>query len=57
MKYLVLKDLKKKIEQLKKLFLKKDVDQLVKDSYLKVAAQKPGYKNVLELKKKLNMKA
>ena len=46
----------KEIEQLKKLVLKKDLDELVNDSYLEVAAQKLGYKNVLELKKKLNSK-
>ena len=48
--------LQKEIEQLKKLVLKKDLDELVNDSYLEVAAQKLGYKNVLELKKKLNIK-
>jgi len=36
--------------------LKKDLDELVNDSYLEVAAGKLGYKNVLELKKKLNIK-
>ena len=51
-----IKALRKEIEQLKKLVLKKDLDQLVNDSYLEVAAQKLGYKNVLELKKKLNIK-
>jgi hypothetical protein len=29
----------------------KDLDKLIDDSYLKVAANKLGYKNVLELKK------
>ena len=29
---------------------------MVEESYLEVAAQKLGYKNVLELKKKLNTK-
>jgi len=51
-----IKALKKEIEQLKKLLLKKDLDGLVDDAYLEVAAQKLGYKNVLELKKKLNIK-
>jgi len=51
-----LKVLQKEIEQLKKLLLKKDLDELVNDSHLEVAAQKLGYKNVLELKKKLNIK-
>jgi len=46
-----IKALQKEIEQLKKLVLKKDLDELVNDSYLEVAAQKLGYKNVLELKK------
>jgi uncharacterized small protein (DUF1192 family) len=44
-----IKALQKEIEQLKKLLLKKDMDQLVDDAYLEVAAQKLGYKNVLEL--------
>lgn len=51
-----IKALQKEIEQLKKLLLKKDMDQLVDDAYLEVAAQKLGYKSVLELKKKLNIK-
>ena len=46
-----IKALQKEIEQLKKLLLKKDLDQMVDESYLEVAAQKLGYKNVLELKK------
>jgi len=52
-----LKALKKEIEQLKKLLLKKDLEQMVNDSYLEVAAESLGYKNVLELKKNLNIKA
>lgn len=51
-----LKELQKEIEQLKKLLLKKDMDQLMNDSYLEVAAEILGYKNVVELKKKLNIK-
>lgn len=51
-----LKALQKEIEQLKKLLLKKDLDQMVSDSYLEVAAEKLGYKNVAELKKNLNIK-
>ena len=51
-----IKALQKEIEQLKKLLLKKDLDEMVNDSYLEVAAQKLGYKNVPELKKKLNIK-
>ena len=46
-----IKSLQKEIEQLKKLLLKKDLDQMVDESYLKVAASKLGYKNVLDLKK------
>jgi len=51
-----IKQLQKEIEQLKKLLLKKDMDQLVDDAYLEVAAKKLGYKSVLELKKKLSIK-
>ncbi|RIH62691.1 transposase, partial [Mariniphaga sediminis] len=35
---------------------KKDLDKLALDSYLEVAAEKLGYKNVDELKKNLNIK-
>jgi len=52
-----IKALQKENEQLKKLLLKKDLDQMVEESYLEVAAQKLGYKSVLELKKKLNTKS
>jgi len=51
-----IKALQKEIEQLKKLLLKKDLDAMVEESYLEVAAEKLGYKNVLQLKKKLNIK-
>lgn len=51
-----LKELQKEIEQLKKLLIKKDLEQLMNDSYLEVAAEKLGYKNVTELKKSLNIK-
>jgi len=51
-----LKALQKEIEQLKKLLLKKDLELLVKDSYLEVLAEKYGYKDVAELKKNLNIK-
>ena len=51
-----LKELQKEIDQLKKLLLKKDLDQLVSDSYLEVAAEMLGYKTVAEFKKKLNTK-
>jgi len=50
-----IKALQKEIEQLKKLLLKKDLDKLVLDSYLEVAAENLGYKNVDELKKNLNI--
>jgi transposase-like protein len=51
-----LKALQKEIEQLKKLLLKKDLEALASDSYMEVAAEKLGYKNVAELKKNLNTK-
>jgi len=51
-----LKELTKEIEQLKKLLQKKDLDQLVNNSYLEAAAELLGYKTVAELKKKLNTK-
>ncbi|MDB0600038.1 IS3 family transposase [Tenacibaculum maritimum] len=46
-----IKALQKEIEQLKKLLLKKDLDAMVMDSYLEVAAEDLGYKSVNELKK------
>ncbi len=48
-----LKALKKEVSQLKDLLIKKDLDKLVTDSYLEVAAENLGYKNVQEFKKKL----
>ena len=51
-----IKALQKEIEQLKKLLLKKDLDTLVLDSYLEVAAEDLGYKSVAELKKKSSIK-
>ena len=50
-----IKTLQKEIKQLKELLLKKDLDALVQDSYLEVAAEDLGYKSVAELKKKLNI--
>jgi len=50
-----IKALQKEIEQLKKLLLKKDLNTMVLDSYLEVAAEDLGYKSVSELKKKLNI--
>lgn len=52
-----IKALQKEVEQLKELLIKKDLEHLVKDSYLEVAAENLGYKNVEELKKNLNIKA
>lgn len=46
-----LKDLKKEVEQLKNLLVKKDLEKLADDSYLEVAAKNLGYKNVDEFKK------
>lgn len=51
-----LKELQKEIEQLKKVIIKKDLEHLVYDSYLEVAAKMQGYDNVDEFKKKLNTK-
>lgn len=51
-----IKALQKEIEQLKKAMIKKDLDQLVLDSYLEVSAQKLGFKNVDELKKNFSKK-
>lgn len=50
-----IKELQKEIKQLKQLLLKKDLDALVLDSYLEIAAEQLGYKSVTELKKKLNI--
>jgi transposase-like protein len=50
-----IKAMQKEIEQLKKLLIKKDIDQLVLESYLKVAAENLGYKSVEELKKNLDI--
>ena len=50
-----IKALQKEIKQLKKLLLKKDLDAMVLESYLEVAAEDLGYKSVTELKKKLSI--
>ena len=50
-----LKALQKEVEQLKDLLIKKDMDKLVLDSYLEVAAENLGYKNAVEFKKNLNI--
>ena len=51
-----IKALQKELKQLKELLIKKDLDKLINESYLEVAAEKLGYKDVSELKKKLNIK-
>lgn len=51
-----LKAHQKEIEQLKKLLLRKDLELLANDSYLEIAAEKLGFKNVAELKKNLGIK-
>ena len=51
-----IKALQRELKQLKELLIKKDLDKLIDDSYLEVAAEKLGYKDVSELKKKLNIK-
>ena len=48
-----IKALQKELKQLKELLIKKDLDKMIDDSYLEVAAEKLGYKDVSELKKKL----
>ena len=50
-----IKALQKELKQLKDLLIKKDLDKLVTDSYLQVAAENLGYKDVEELKKNLNI--
>ena len=55
MEKVICKELQKEIEKLKKLLLKKDLDAMIQDSYLEVAAEDLGYKSVAELKKKLNI--
>jgi hypothetical protein len=50
-----IKALQKELKQLKDLLVKKDLDKLVADSYLQVAAENLGYKDVEELKKNLNI--
>jgi transposase len=52
-----IKALQKEIEQLKKALVKKDLDHLVIDAYLEVAAEKLGFKTIDELKKNIDKKA
>ena len=51
-----IKALQKEVELLKDLLLRKDLDNLMLDSYLEVAAKNLGYKSVDDLKKTLNIK-
>jgi transposase len=46
-----IKAIQKELKQLKNLLIKKDLENLVNDSYLEIAAQDLGYKDVEELKK------
>jgi len=48
--------LQKEIAKLKELLIKKDLDSLMLDAYLEVAAKDLGYKDAAELKKKLDIK-
>lgn len=50
-----IKALKKEVDQLKSLLLKKDLDALMLDAYLEIAAENLGYKDVSDLKKNLNI--
>lgn len=50
-----IKALQKELKQLKDLLIKKDLEKLVMESYLEVAAENLGYKDVEELKKNLNI--
>ena len=51
-----IKALQKELKLLKDLLIKKDLEKLVNDNYLEVAAENLGYKDVHELKKNLNIK-
>ena len=50
-----IKTLKKEVDQLKSLLLKKDLDALMLDAYLEIAAENLGYKDVVDLKKNLKI--
>lgn len=50
-----LKKLEEENKKLRELLVKKDMDELMYEAYLKVAAEKLGYKNVDELKKNLKL--
>lgn len=51
-----IKTLQKEIAKLKELLIKKDLDTLMLDAYLEVAAKELGYKDAKALKKKLDTK-
>ena len=50
-----LKALEKEVAQLKDLLVRKELEKVVSDSYLEVAAENLGYKNIEELKNNLNI--
>ncbi len=50
-----LKKLEEENKKLRELLVQKDMDGLMYEAYLKVAAEKLGYKNVEELKKNLKV--
>ncbi|WP_143519926.1 hypothetical protein [Reichenbachiella sp. 5M10] len=52
-----IKELQKEVQQLKDLLLKKDLDNLMLDSYLEVAAENMGYKSLDDLKKNFKHQA
>lgn len=51
-----IKKLEEEICQLKELLVQKDIKGFLNEAYLEYAAKQLGYKNVEELKKKLNLK-
>lgn len=51
-----LQSLRKELEQLRKLLVRKELELLASESYLEVVARHHGYKDVEELKKNLNAK-
>ena len=51
-----LQALRKELEQLRKLLVRKELELLAGESYLEVVARQHGYKDVEELKKNLNAK-
>ena len=51
-----IKKLKEENKRLKELLVQKDIKGFLDEAYLEYAAKQMGYKNVEELKKKLNLK-